>query len=101
MIKVYVEEKDNKIQEVLFKGHALYDEFGKDIVCASVSSIIYTTINALKKIMEESIEVEDDSKMTIKILTEDEIVSKLIENMMELLKSLEEDYPKNLNVKES
>ena len=96
MIKVV--KKDNIIT---ISGHANSAEYGKDIVCASVSSIIYTTINALKKIKEESIEVEDNSSMTIKILAEDEVVSWLIENMMELLHSLEEDYPKNLNVKES
>ena len=96
MIKVV--KNDNIIT---ISGHANSAEYGKDIVCASVSSIIYTTINALKKIQEESIEVEDNTSMTIKILTDDEIVKKLIENMMELLKSIEEDYPKNLYVKES
>ena len=29
------------------KGHANYDDFGKDIVCASVSSIVITTVNAI------------------------------------------------------
>ena len=96
MIKVV--KKDNIIT---ISGHANSGEYGKDIVCASVSSIIYTTINALKKIKESSLEVEDNSSMTIKVLAEDEIVKILIENMMELLKSIEEDYPKNLNVKES
>ena len=96
MIKIV---KDNNI--ITISGHANSGEYGKDIVCASVSSIVYTTINALKKIKEESIEVEDNSYMTIKVLAEDEVVSLLIENMMELLKSLEVDYPKNLNVKES
>ena len=96
MIKVV--KKDNIIT---ISGHANSAEYGKDIVCASVSSIIYTTINALKKIQEESIEVEDKGSMIIKVLTDDEIVKTLIENMMELLKSIEEDYPKNLSVKES
>jgi len=96
MIKVV--KNDNTIT---ISGHANSAEYGKDIVCASVSSIVYTTINALKKIQEQSIEVEDNGSMVIKVLTEDEIVKALIENMIELLKSLEEDYPKNLSVKES
>ena len=96
MIKVV--RNDNVIT---ISGHANSAEYGKDIVCASVSSIIYTTLNALKKINPDSIEVEDSSSMIIKVLVEDEIVRALVENMMELLKSLEEDYPKNLNVKES
>ena len=97
MIKVV--KNDNVIT---ISGHANSAEYGKDIVCASVSSIIYTTINALKKIKESSIDVEDNSsKMIIKLLVEDEITKCLTENMMELLKSIEEDYPKNLSVKES
>ena len=32
----------NKIE---IKGHALYDDYGKDIVCSAVSSIVTTTIN--------------------------------------------------------
>ena len=96
MIKVI--KQDNIIT---ISGHANSAEYGKDIVCASVSSIVYTTINALKKIKEDSIEVEDNSKMMIKLLVEDEITNKLIDNMMELLRSIEEDYPKNLSVKES
>ena len=95
MIKV---EKNKNI--ITICGHANSAEYGKDIVCASVSSIIYTTINALKKIKESSVEVDDNKKMVIKVLGEDEVTKKLIANMMELLFSLAEDYPQNLNVKE-
>ena len=40
MIKVNI--KNNII---IITGHAGYDDFGKDIVCASVSSIVITSIN--------------------------------------------------------
>ena len=32
-----------KKNTIIIKGHANYDKYGKDIVCASVSSIITTT----------------------------------------------------------
>ena len=96
MIKV---KKENNI--ISISGHANSAEYGKDIVCASVSSIIYTTVNALKRINEKSIDFEDTNVMKITILETDEITNALIDNMMELLKSIETDYPKNLNVKES
>ena len=28
-------------------GHANFDDYGKDIVCASVSSIVITTVNGI------------------------------------------------------
>ena len=33
--------------QIIIKGHANYAEYGNDIVCASVSSIAITTINAI------------------------------------------------------
>lgn len=92
-------KKNNNVIEI--SGHAGFNDYGKDIVCASVSSIIYTTINACAKIMDSSLDVEDKENMKIIIKTDDEIVNKLIENMMELLNSLHEEYPKNIIVKES
>lgn len=88
MIKVKI--SNNKIE---ISGHANYDEYGKDIVCASVSSIVITTINAILEINSDSIYYEDlNSKMTINILKEDEIVNKLLNNMILLLEQLENDY---------
>jgi len=96
MIKVIKE--NNKI---MISGHANHNEYGKDIVCASVSSIIYTSLNAIKCLKDNTLEVKDNEVMEITYLEEDEITSKLINNMMDLLIDLENDYPKNISVKES
>ena len=50
MIKIKVEKNNNQYKSILIKGHALYEDFGKDIVCAAVSSIVTTTINAIEMI---------------------------------------------------
>lgn len=97
MIKVI---KENNLIKIT--GHAGAGQYGKDIVCASVSSIVYTTINAIGKLRDGFIKVKDDGKiLEIAILKSDEIVKGLIDNMLELLLFLEKDYPKNLNVKEN
>ena len=94
MIKVVKE--DNKIE---ITGHANYDEYGKDIVCASVSSIVITSINACLEFDEESIYYEDlENKIKIEIIKKDEITEKLINNMVFMLESLERDYPKNIKI---
>ena len=88
MIKVEI--KDNLIT---IKGHAGYDDKGKHIVCASVSSIVITTINGIIEIDNEAIDYSDlDNKIVIRIIKEDDIVNKLINNMLLLLESLEKDY---------
>jgi len=94
MIKVVL--NNNKIE---ISGHAGYDDYGKDIVCASVSSIVITTINDVLDIDEDSILYEDiDNKITIEIKNDNEIVKKLINNMVLLLENLEKDYPKNIKI---
>ena len=68
-------------------------------MCASVSSIVITTINAIIEIDEDSIYYEDlDNKILIEILKEDKIVKKLIDNMVFMLEGLEKDYPKNIKI---
>ena len=97
MVKVYVTEKNNKIQEVLFEGHALYDEFGKDIVCAAVSSIVITTINGILSIDKDAIKYVEKPNLRISYIGNDNCY-KLLENMINLLKELEHDYPKNIKI---
>ncbi len=94
MIKVEI--KNNKIE---IKGHANYDDYGKDIVCASVSSIVITTINAIIEFDPESIYYEDlNNRILIEKLKDDDITNKLINNMIELLEELEESYKDNIKI---
>ena len=97
MIKVL--KKENIIE---ITGHSNYDTLGKDIVCSAVSSIVTTTINGIISIDEKAISYSyKNDKMTITNIKNDEITNKLLNNMIDLLKSLAKDYPKNINVKES
>ena len=96
MIKVYV-SKDR----IELHGHSGYDIVGKDIVCSAVSSIVTTTINGIISIDKKAISYKyQDDTMTIRIIKNDEITVKLINNMLDLLISLSKDYPKNIIVKE-
>ena len=91
--------KDEK--KISITGHSLYDDFGKDIVCSSVSSIVITTINGIISIDEDAIKYNLSKKgLEIEILKNDNVTLKLIDNMMELLTKLSKDYPKNIRIKE-
>ena len=94
MIKVILEDK-----KIIVSGHAGYDDYGKDIVCASVSSIVITSINACIEIDNESIYyVDTENKIEIDILKDDQVINKVINNMILMLESLEKDYPKNIKI---
>ena len=93
MIKVEVNKNIIKIS-----GHAGFNTYGKDIVCASVSSIVYTTVNGILNISNNAIEYEDNKEFIIEVLESDEITNKLISNMICLLEELERQYPKNIKI---
>lgn len=83
---------------LIVTGHANYDDYGKDIVCASVSSLITCTVNGIYSLNKNSILYKDDSNMIkIKIL-DDENALKLFNNLILMLKDLAKDYPKNIKI---
>ena len=94
MIKVEIE--NNKIE---IKGHANYDDYGKDIVCASVSSIVITSINLCLRFDKDSIKYKKETdKLTIEVLSSDEKVTLTIENMLMMLEELASTYKKNIKI---
>lgn len=100
MIKVNVESKNKKhIDLIKIHGHAMYDEYGKDIVCSSVSSIVTTTVNGIYELNKDYLNVEEiKDGMIITILKEDKVCDTLIKNMLTLLSELEMSYPENIKV---
>ena len=80
-------------------GHADFADYGKDIVCAAVSTLLTCSVNNIYSIDKESINYKDDgNKIRIEILKND--YSKLIfNNLILMLKELANDYPKNIKIK--
>lgn len=102
MIKVKIFKKGTDIEKIKITGHAKYADYGKDIVCSGVSSIVITTITAIMSFDEKYISytsIKDDFT-EIRIEQQNEIVKTLISNMIRLLNEIKEDYPKNIEIKE-
>ena len=95
MIKVLRSKKNISIT-----GHAMYDDFGKDIVCSAASSIVTTTINGILSIDKEGLSYKTSKDgLTISNIKTDFVTQCLLNNMISLLKELEDDYPTNVEVK--
>lgn len=88
---------------ISIKGHSGYDEVGRDIVCASVSSILFTTLGAIyafddkavtfvKKEKNGSIDVE------LAINKHDSIIDTLLQNMMNSFVSVASTYKENIKI---
>ncbi|MBQ7105442.1 MAG: ribosomal-processing cysteine protease Prp [Bacilli bacterium] len=101
MIKVQITAKDNNIKKINIKGHADYDDYGKDIVCSSVSSITITTVNAILMFDKNYISYnEKKDNFEIIINENNDITNKLIDNMINMITELSQDYPKNIKIEE-
>jgi uncharacterized protein YsxB (DUF464 family) len=100
MIKVEVKKENGKYTGVKILGHAMYDDYGKDIVCSAASSIVTTTVNGILSLKKGSLSYMISKQgMKIKILSDDETTQVLIKNMISLLKELEKNYKDNIQVK--
>ena len=100
MIDVKYKKKDY-ITNINVSGHAMYDDYGNDIVCAAVSSTMLNTMNIIS-IIDDSImdSTVDDGYIDININYYNELVDKILLNLIEEMKSLEKTYNENIRVKE-
>ena len=89
---------NDKYKAIECKGHAGFDDYGKDIVCASASSIYITTVNAILSFDKDAISYNKDNEVIN--LKKDDITNKLLINMVNMLKELERDYKKNIKIVE-
>ncbi len=100
MIRVKITKENDKIKSVSILGHAMYADFGKDIVCSAASSIVTTTINGILSIDKEGLSYKTSKDgLTISNIKTDFVTQCLLNNMISLLKELEDDYPTNVEVK--
>ncbi len=99
MIKVNVKYNNEKVYELVIKGHAGYDVHGKDIVCAAVSSMAITTVNNIIA-LDESVDYEENSGLLIiRVKRDTEVNNKLLNNLVRMLTELQTQYPKNIEIR--
>lgn len=98
MIKINVENKGNCITKIVISGHAHYDEYGKDIVCAAVSSTVITTVNHILSLDKTIEHIEEDGRLIIAVIKDDDNTQKMLLSMLTMLSELEKDYPKHLKI---
>ena len=100
MIKVRIVKENDIIKSIHCNGHAGYADYGKDIVCASFSTMLITTINAILEIDEDAISYTDNNDLKIVNIKKDNITNRLLLNLVNMIYELRENYDKNIDIKE-
>ena len=102
MILVDVLKEGKGIKEIKIKGHSGYDEIGKDIVCSSVSTAVILTINLLEKLNVDFDYVSDEKipliSLMVKNVNSNDLVNTLLENLVDNLSKVQEEYNKYLKI---
>ena len=100
MIKVRIVKNNDIIESIHCNGHAGYADYGKDIVCASFSTMIITTINGILEIDKNAISYTEGNNLEIINLKKDNITNSLLNNLVNMIYELRDNYQKNINIKE-
>ena len=94
-VTIYRNE-DREVSRFTCNGHAEYDEYGKDIVCARISVLVINTINAIETFTSCDFVCEaDEESGEMDFSFTDEITqdaSLLIDTMILGLQSIQENY---------
>lgn len=92
MIRAVFEAKDDRYLSLDVRGHALSDDYGKDLICASVSSIMFGFMNALD-VLEEEVDIrQTDDTITVVNRSDSETVQNYFELVIMQLKTIEASY---------
>ncbi len=99
MIEAKFFQKNSEQKGFKISGHAEFDLYGKDIVCASVSSAVQLTVNAITEILANDAQVEV-KKNSVKLLLKDssENAEAFLNALQLHLKLLSDDYPDTIHI---
>ena len=94
---------NQRIVGFIVKGHANYDDYGKDIVCAGVSAIAVGGLNAVAKALDNDLtkfKVEmSEGYTSLNVLEiEKQDVQTILETLEIQFKTIEETYSKYIKV---
>ena len=96
----FLTTKDGAIVGYHINGHSGNNTFGKDIVCAAISSAAYMAANTITEVIGVNADITvNDGEMLLEIAERDFSVCKDILLGFKLhMVDLEEQYPDNINV---
>ena len=92
MIRAIYQADDDHYLSIDVSGHAEFGAYGKDLVCASVSSIMFGFMNAIDALAEDVEIKQSENRITVSNHSCSKQVDDYFELVMMQLKTLEESY---------
>jgi uncharacterized protein YsxB (DUF464 family) len=108
MIRVKIRRnQDGRIHSFQVKGHAMYDEPGKDIVCAGVSAVAVGTVNSVEALLGVQLKVRSKNGLLDAEVPDhmenglNEQVQMLLESMVIMLQTIKQSYSAYIDLQEN
>ena len=92
MIKAIFQADEDRYISLDVSGHAEYGEYGKDLICASVSSIMFGFMNAIDGLEEDVKITQSENRITVVDHSGSEKVNDYFELVIMQLKTIEASY---------
>ena len=107
MTEIEILRKNGRIISYKAVGHAEYDEYGSDIVCAALSTALQFPLAGFQDVLEiyPRFEISSEGLLSVELADMDlkgkeREVNTLLESMLVIVKQLSRDYPKNIKLVE-
>lgn len=98
MISVNVTFIGKEVKSLTVSGHANYDKYGKDIVCAGVSAVVTGGINALEDQVNNIEIINEDNKLGVKVINSNEYIQIVLNTILIQLETIERSYKKYIKI---
>ena len=96
-MKIKILKENNKLQSMIFQGHAT-----SKIVCAAISAILISHLNCILAFDEDAIEYKEEKDLVIvNFIKDNDYLSVIIKNLMRMIKEMQEGYPKDILIEEN
>jgi uncharacterized protein len=94
MTKVKIYQKQDHVDKIIIKGHALSGEYGHDVVCAGISTVVTGICNALEELSDYATEMITFNEGYVEIpnLNDDAKIQLIIDVLIVQLKTIEHIY---------
>ena len=107
MTEIEILRKNGRIISYKAVGHAEYDEYGSDIVCAALSTALQFPLVGFQDVLEiyPRFEISSEGLLSVELADMDlkgkeREINTLLESMLVIVKQLSKDYPKNIKLVE-
>lgn len=98
MISVNVTFIGNDVKSLTVSGHANYDKYGKDIVCAGVSAVVTGGINALESQVSNIEIISKENELGVKVINSNEYIQIVLKTILIQLETIESSYKKYIKI---